>query len=221
MSDGIRPKVKICGITTVEAMDAALEGGADYVGLVFFPPSPRNLDWTRAASLATRARGTSQIVALVVDANDDFLGSIIEHVSPDVIQLHGNEKPLRAREILTTYRRRVWKALPVATADDAERALEYMPDADILFDAKAPKGSVLPGGNGHAFDWRLLDGVKGRFPYMLSGGLNPDNVADAIAATSPWGVDVSSGVETAPGVKDPALIRRFLAAVGRSSRGHT
>lgn len=203
---------KICGIKTVDALDAALDARADYVGLVFFPKSPRHVTFEEAAALAQRARGKANVAALAVDADDALLDDIINHVSPDVLQLHGRESPQRAAEIKRRYGRRVWKALPVETAADAEQATSYLGIAEILFDAKAPKGAVLPGGNGLAFDWSALAGVKGQFTFMLSGGLTPDNVADAIRATQPWGVDVSSGVETAPGVKDPALIARFLRA---------
>ena len=203
---------KICGIKTVDALDAALDARADYVGLVFFPKSPRHVTFEEAAALAQRARGKANVAALAVDADDALLDDIINHVSPDVLQLHGRESPQRAAEIKRRYGRRVWKALPVETAADAEQATSYLGIAEILFDAKAQKGAVLPGGNGLAFDWSALAGVKGQFTFMLSGGLTPDNVADAIRATQPWGVDVSSGVETAPGVKDPALIARFLRA---------
>ena len=212
----MKTKVKICGIKAFDALDAAIEGGADYVGLVFFPKSPRNVSLEAAAALAKRAKGKANVVALVVDADDASLDDIIEHVAPNVLQLHGRETPQRAAEINSRYRRRVWKALPVETAADAEQATSYLGIAEILFDAKAPKGAVLPGGNGHAFDWSALDAVKGRFKFMLSGGLTPDNVAGAIRATRAWGVDVSSGVETAPGVKDPALIARFLRAANGS-----
>ena len=205
---------KICGITSRRALDAAIDGGASHVGLVFFAKSPRNIGLEEAALLArhARQRGHIRLVALVVDATDDAICAINEAVSPDIFQLHGSESPERVVEI-KQIKWQVWKALPVETAADAQRAIAYKESAGILFDAKAPAGSVLPGGNGHAFDWRALDGVKGRFPFMLSGGLTPDNVAGAIRATSPWGVDVSSGVESAPGIKDPELIRRFLRAV--------
>ena len=219
--DGItRLDVKICGIKTRSVLDAALEGGATHVGLVFFAPSPRNVTLEDAARLAALARqhGRAQVVALVVDATDSMLRSINEAVSPDIFQLHGKETPARVAEI-KQIRWQVWKAVPVGTAGDAERAVAYKDLAGILFDAKAPKGSALPGGNGHAFDWRVLEGVRGRFPYMLSGGLNQDNVAEAISATGCAGIDVSSSVESAPGFKDPELILRFLRAVSDSSRG--
>jgi len=207
---------KICGINTDAALNAALVGGADYIGLVFFAKSPRNVTLDQASALAKQARGRAGIVALTVDASDAALTDIIHHVSPGVFQLHGHETPERAAEIGRRYGRSVWKALPVETAADAEHAFAYLkadPDIAILFDAKAPKGSPLPGGNGLAFDWRALDTVKGRLPFMLSGGLTPENVAGAIRLTSPALVDVSSGVESRPGVKDPARIGAFLKAV--------
>ena len=207
-------QVKICGLTTVETLGAALDGGATHVGFVFFAKSPRNIALEDAARLATVARGRAKIVALTVDAEDQVLTSIIARVSPDIFQLHGHELPERTAAIGKRFGRAVWKAIPVEAAADAARANSYLAAADlILFDAKPPKGAMRTGGNGFAFDWRALDDVRGKFPFMLSGGLTPDNVADAIRATSPWGVDVSSGVESAPGVKDLAHIRRFLKAV--------
>ena len=209
---------KICGIKTFDALDAAIDGGADYVGLVFFEKSPRNVTIDQAAALAYHAGGT-RIVALVVDADDALLKAISSIPLFDFLQLHGIESPERVMQIreLTDYNCKIWKAIPVSTAADAARAFDYADIADrILFDAKPPKGAVLPGGNGHAFDWSALDAIKGKFKFILSGGLNPENVAEAIRATNPWGVDVSSGVESSPGVKDPAMIRAFLRAVNGS-----
>ncbi len=207
-------KAKICGLKTLAGLDAALDGGADYVGLVFFPKSPRHVTLAEAAELAGHARGRAKIVALTVDADDATLDGIVAHASPDVLQLHGHETPRRTAEIRQRIGCEVWKALPVATPADAACAEAYSGSADlILFDAKPPKDAVLPGGNGLAFDWTALDAVKGRLPFMLSGGLTPDNVAEAIRMTTPWGVDVSSGVESAPGIKDAAKIEAFLRAV--------
>jgi phosphoribosylanthranilate isomerase len=209
---------KICGLKTLGALDAALEGGAAYVGLVFFPKSPRNVSLTEAATLADHARGYAKVVALVVDADDAALDALVAAVNPDVLQLHGSETPERVNAIFRRFGHTVWKAIPVETEADAARALDYSGVADlIVFDAKPPKGAVLPGGNGHSFDWSALDAVKGRVAYMLSGGLNPDTVASAIKLTGAKAVDVSSGVETAPGVKDPELIRRFLRAVNEAT----
>ena len=208
-------KVKICGIKTPEALQAALAARADFVGFVFYPPSPRSLAPEVAAELAELARGRAASVALIVDADDATIERIVTAVEPDFLQLHGSESPERVAEIARRWGRPAIKAIKVESAGDAERALDYVDIAKlILFDAKAPKdlAGALPGGNGLAFDWRLLDGVKDRVPFMLSGGLTPDNVADAIAATGATIVDVSSGVETAPGTKSPDLIRQFIAA---------
>jgi phosphoribosylanthranilate isomerase len=206
-------RTKICGITTPDALEAAIQGGADYIGLVFFPKSPRHLDIDRAKTLAERARGAVKVVALTVDADDDTLQEIVDEVAPDILQLHGKETPARVAEIKSKFGRTVIKAIPVAVADDAAMAEPYAGVADlILFDAKAFPGAERPGGNGEAFDWGALEGLPDTMRFMLSGGLSPDNVAAAIEQTHPVAVDVSSGVETAPGVKDPERIRRFLHA---------
>jgi phosphoribosylanthranilate isomerase len=207
-------KAKICGIKTREALDAAIDGGADYVGLVFCSKSPRHLELGEARTLAEYARGKVKIVALTVDADDAALGRIVDEIAPDFLQLHGHEAPERVAAIKQKFGRPVIKAVPVATPEDAARAHDYADVADlILFDAKAPPGAVLPGGNGVAFDWLALEEVSRRQPFMLSGGLTPETVANAIRVTGAGAVDVSSGVESAPGVKDPELIRRFLDAV--------
>lgn len=207
--------VKICGIKTAEAMAAALDGGADYVGLVFFPKSPRHLDLQAAARLAAFARGRARIVALLVDPADGQVDEVVAAVRPDMLQLHGSETPERAAAIGRRCNLPTMKAIKVETAADAAEALRYTSAADIvLFDAKAPKGAPVPGGNGIAFDWRALESVRGRLggQWMLSGGLTPENVAEAIRLTEAPAVDVSSGVETAPGEKSLELIRRFLHA---------
>lgn len=206
-------KVKICGINTAEAMAAALEARADLVGLVFFPPSPRNVSLAEAAPLADYARGFAAIVALVVDADDALLSRIVAEVNPDMFQLHGTEAPERVAQIGEAFGKPVMKAIRVATAEDAQAALAFREAADlILFDAKPPKNADRPGGHGMTFDWRVLDGVREKVAFMLSGGLTPDNVAAAIRATGATVVDVSSGVESVPGKKDPALIRAFVNA---------
>lgn len=220
MDDPVTCRIKICGLSTAETVDAALDAGADYVGLVFFHKSPRNVPIANASALAARARARASVVALVVDADDAVLAEIVGVVGPDVLQLHGTESPERAAAIRRRFGCEVWKAVPVAVAADAERAFDYLaaePAIRILFDAKPPKDAVLPGGNGLIFDWHALDGVQGRMPFLLSGGLTPANVASAIGLTRPWLVDVSSGVESAPGVKDPALIRAFIAAARASA----
>jgi phosphoribosylanthranilate isomerase len=206
-------KVKICGLKTEAALEAALAGGADYIGLVFFPPSPRNLAPEAARPLAAKARGRAKVVALMVDPDDALLDAVVGAVDPDLLQLHGEETPQRVAEVRQRWTKPVMKAVKVETAADAEAALAYRGIADlILFDARAPRDSTRPGGNGAPFDWQALGAVKDRVPYMLSGGLTPDNVADAIRITGADIVDVSSGVETRPGEKDPDLIRRFLRA---------
>jgi len=208
-------EVKICGLKTEAALDAALAAGADYVGLVFCTKSPRNLDLATARQLAERARGRAKIVALLVDPDDKQLQDVVAAVAPDIIQLHGSETPARVAEVAKRFGRPVLKAVKVAIADDALAALAYAGKADrILFDAKAPEGraGTLPGGNGLAFDWQALAGVRGKLDYMLAGGLTPANVGEAIRLTGAKAVDVSSGVESRPGEKDPELIRRFLRA---------
>jgi phosphoribosylanthranilate isomerase len=207
-------KVKICGLKTEAALEAALAGGADYVGLVFFPPSPRNVTPAAAKALADKARGRARIVALAVDPDDALIDRIAATVAPDLIQLHGDESPERVAAIRRRCGIPVMKAIRVETAQDARRALDFRDAADlVLFDARAPADSTRPGGNGAPFDWRALLGIKEEVgPFMLSGGLTPDNVADAIRATGAGIVDVSSGVESSPGEKDTELIRRFLRA---------
>lgn len=213
-------KVKICGLTTEAALDAALAGGADYVGLVFFAPSPRNLSPEAAGPLAAKARGRARIVALMVDPDDALIDAVVRAVDPDLLQLHGEETPERVAEVRRRWAKPVMKAVKVETAQDAAAAMGYCGIADlILFDARAPQGSLLPGGNGAPFDWRALTGVKDKVAYMLSGGLTPDNVAEAIRVTGARIVDVSSGVETRPGEKDPKLIRRFLRAAKAANQG--
>ncbi len=206
-------RVKICGLKTDEAVAAALEARADLVGFVFFPISPRNISPAEAAPLAEFVRGMAGSVALVVDADDALLDAIVAEVNPDMLQLHGAETPERVAAIRQRFNKPVMKAIAVASAGDAERALAYLHAADmILFDAKPPRDAILPGGNGRAFDWTLLDGVRDRVPFMLSGGLTPGNVAEAIRQTGARAVDVSSGVESAPGVKDDARMRAFVRA---------
>jgi len=213
-------KVKICGLKTEAALEAALAGGAEYVGLVFFPPSPRNITPEAAKPLAARARGRARIVALLVDPDDALIDAVVAATDPDMLQLHGDETPQRVAEVRRRWGKPVMKAIKVATAEDAEAAFTYAGVADLtLFDARAPKDATRPGGHGAAFDWSVLAGVKGRIPFMLSGGLTPDNVAEAIGITGSTMVDVSSGVESRPGEKDPELIRRFLLAAKGAKEG--
>ena len=204
--------VKICGLSTEETLDAALASGADMVGLNFFPRSPRFVTLGRAAELAKRVAGRAEIVALVVDMDDAGIAEIVETSSPDWLQLHGKETPERVAEVAKRFGRPVMKALPIATAEDVGRTTSYMAVADrLLLDAKPPKDATRPGGLGVPFDWSLLAGFDPDIPWMLSGGLAPGNVAEAVATTGAPGVDVSSGVESALGRKEANLIRAFIA----------
>ncbi len=214
------PLVKICGLSTAAALAAALDTGAERVGLVFFPRSPRHLALDRAAALAGLARGRAAVVALTVDADDAALAGIVAAVAPDMLQLHGRETPERVAAVRSRFGLPVIKALGVAEPGDLGAAAAYAAVADeILFDAKPPRGAALPGGNGVSFDWRILRGLDLGMPFMLSGGLGPDNVGDALRITRAPAVDVSSGVESAPGLKDPALIARFVAAAKGAGKG--
>ncbi|MBX9759810.1 MAG: phosphoribosylanthranilate isomerase [Beijerinckiaceae bacterium] len=203
--------IKICGLSTASTMEAALSAGADMVGLVFFAPSPRTLSPGQARELGAQAQGRALKVALSVDADDTYLDAAVEACRPDLLQLHGKETPARVLELKARYGLPVMKAIHVSGPEDLAAVAPFEGAADrLIFDARPPKGAILPGGNGAAFDWAILDHVETRLPWMLSGGINPDNVAQAIAATGARGVDVSSGVERAPGVKDEALIRLFV-----------
>lgn len=205
---------KICGLNTPETLDAALAGGAAFVGAVVFPRSPRHLDPAHAATLFDRARNRAKIVAVTVDADDALLTEIALILKPDLIQLHGSETPARAERVRTLTGAGIVKALPIRVHEDFAEAEAWEPFADhLMFDAKPPEGSALPGGVGARFDWTLLAGRAFRHPWFVAGGLTPDNVAQAIRISGAPMVDVSSGVETAPGVKDPALIAAFLDTV--------
>jgi phosphoribosylanthranilate isomerase len=204
--------VKICGLSTEETLDAALAAGADMVGFNFFPKSPRFVRPSRAAELAARVAGRAEIVAVSVDMDDAGLTEIVQTIRPDWLQLHGSENAERIAHVRKRFGRQVMKAIPIAERSDLDRALAFSRVADrLLLDAKPPKDAILPGGNGAPFDWTLLHGFDPDVPYLLSGGLAPGNVAEALRATGAPGVDVSSGVETAPGRKDPALIAAFIA----------
>jgi len=205
--------VKICGLTDRASLDAAVAAGARYVGLVFFEKSPRNISLLDAAKLAALIPEGICKVALVVDAQDEFLDQLLAEVPLDMLQLHGKESPARVAEIKARYGLPVMKAVGIADASDVPALETYMQVADqILVDAKPPREAVLPGGNGLAFDWRLIAGRRWPVPWMLAGGLTPDNVGEAIAMTGANQVDVSSGVELAPGVKDASKIAAFCAA---------
>jgi phosphoribosylanthranilate isomerase len=206
-------RVKICGLRDVAAVKAAVDAGAAYVGLVFFPKSPRNVTIAEAATLALAVPAGVAKVALVVDADNALLDEITANVPLDILQLHGHETPERVSEIRARYGLPVMKAVGVADESDLAALDSYARVADqILVDAKPPKDADLPGGNGLSFDWRLIGGRRWPVPWMLAGGLTPDTVGEAIALTGATQVDVSSGVECAPGVKDAALIAAFCAA---------
>ncbi len=207
-------QAKICGLTTPETLDSALAGGAAFVGAVIFPRSPRHIEPLHAATLFERARGKARVVAVTVDADDALLTEIALILKPDLIQLHGRETPERAAQVRTLTGTGIIRALSVRTAADIEATGAWGPVVDhLMFDAKPPEGSALPGGVGASFDWSLLAGRSFERPWFLAGGLDPDNVAGAIRTTGAPLVDVSSGVESAPGVKDPARIAAFLDAV--------
>ena len=205
--------VKICGIKDLAAMDAALEAGADMVGLVFFANSPRNVTPAEAEKIVARAKGRAKVVALSVDADDRLIDAIEASIAPDLHQLHGSETTARVSELRAHTKKQIMKAIPVAQASDLAPLTSYEEVADwVLFDAKAPKDATRPGGHGQTFDWSLLKNVKHAKPVMLSGGINPMNVVQAIETVRPDAVDVSSGVESAPGVKDREKIFAFVRA---------
>jgi phosphoribosylanthranilate isomerase len=204
--------VKICGLSTSETLDAALGAGADMVGFVFFPPSPRHVSLDVAEKLGRQAKKAVK-VALSVDADDALLANSIEALRPQILQLHGKETVARIRDIKQKFGLPVMKAIAVETAADLATLPGYAAVCDrILFDAKAPKDATRPGGLGAAFDWHLLEGLDLKLPFMVSGGLNAENVAEAVRITRAGGVDISSGVESAPGIKDPEMIRNFIRA---------
>jgi phosphoribosylanthranilate isomerase len=206
--------IKICGLRTPDALDAAVDAGADMVGFVFFPPSPRHVDEATARLLGARVKGRALKVVLSVDADDGMLAASIAAVAPDLLQLHGSETPQRVLAVKSRFRLPVMKAIAVESRGDLARVPDYAEVADrLIFDARAPRDSTRPGGLGTPFDWRLLANLDPRITFMLSGGLTPGNVGEAIAVARPAGVDVSSGVERAPGEKDADLIRAFIRTV--------
>ena len=208
---------KICGVSTPEAVRAAVEGGAAFLGFMFFPQSPRNIDPEAAARLAppARARGV-KIVAVAVDPSDNEIDAVMAGLAPDLIQLHGKEPPARVREIGERTGRGIIKVVPVSEASDLSAARTYEPLVEhLMFETKPAQDAERPGGLGVAFDWTLLKGRRFERPWFLAGGLNPWNVAEAVAASGAPMLDVSSGVERGPGLKDPALIQAFLDAVRR------
>lgn len=209
-------RVKICGIKDPATLAAATEGGADYIGFVFYPPSPRSIDLFAAAELARAVPDTIERVAVLVDPDDRALDGLLAHVPIDILQLHGGETPERVRDVAERTGCKVMKAIRVLDRDDLAAADEYRDAADmIMLDAKPRPGAVLPGGNGESFDWRILDGYRAPLPWVLAGGLNADNIAAAVRDAAPDVIDVSSGVESAPGVKDKAKLCAFLKTAQR------
>ncbi len=204
--------VKICGLSTLESVDAAIAGGARYLGFVFFGKSPRNVDAEAAGALAARAGGRAKLVGLFVDPEPGIVEAVRTHVKLDVVQLHGDESPAFAASLGGE----VWKAVPIRTCDDLTKAAQYRGAVQrILYDAKPPVGADLPGGNGLRFDWTLLQGFDHPLPWALSGGLDAHNIAEASRVTSATLLDVSSGVESVPGIKDVDKIAAFLKAASQ------
>jgi phosphoribosylanthranilate isomerase len=214
--------VKICGLSTPETLDAALSAGADLVGFVRFPKSPRHVSLDLGHRLSLQARRRAQRVVLLVNPEDEAIAQAVEAINPDLIQLHGSESPQRVAQIRSMVKRPVMKAVGIAEPADLAALTPYAGGADrILLDAKPPRtADALPGGNGVSFDWRLLNGLDRKVSFMLSGGLNPDNVAEAIRLTRTKAVDVSSGVEVGPGLKDPARIEAFIRAARTAFAAH-
>lgn len=209
--------VKICGLKTPETVERAADLGATHIGFIFFPKSPRNIEPSDAALLADLVRGRVKIVAVTVDADNDDLDEIVSLLRPDCLQLHGSESPDRVLTIKAVYGLQVMKALSIRSADDLQKAGAYIGIADrFLFDAKPPAGSELPGGNGTSFDWTLLHSLDADIDYMLSGGLSKNNIQVALETTGARGIDVSSGVESSPGVKDTGLMNEFFDAVAKA-----
>jgi len=205
--------VKICGLSTLEALDAALDSGADMVGFVFFPPSPRHLRFDAARALGQRVRGRAQKVALTVDADDAALAAVVESLQPDLLQLHGKELPARVTALKQRFGLPVMKAIALEAKTDLSAIEAYDTIADrLLFDARPPREATRPGGLGKSFEWHLLEHIEPGVSFMLSGGLHAGNVGDALRITRAPGVDVSSGVERVPGEKDLDKIRAFVRA---------
>lgn len=206
--------IKICGLKSEDALAAALAGGASHVGFIFFPKSPRNIAPADAGRLREAAAGRAKAVAVTVDADDATLDAIVAGMRPDMLQLHGHETPERVAALKARYGLPAIKAFSIRETADLSAIEPYRGVADrFLFDAKPPRGAELPGGNGVPFDWRVLAALEPGVDYMLSGGLNAENIGEALRLVSPAGIDISSGVESAPGVKDAGLIDAFFRAV--------
>ena len=207
-------QVKICGITTSEAADAVAQSGADFMGMVFFQKSPRNIDVDQANALSARVRGGPRLVAVFVNADDSTISEAVASAQPDYLQLHGTESPARTSQIASRFGLPLIKALPVAESLDLSATKAYEEIVDyLLFDSKPPKLAERPGGHGVPFDWKAMSGLDVEIPWLLSGGLNAENVERAVHASGTTMVDTSSGVETAPGIKSPEKIKEFIAAV--------
>ncbi|MFL6828012.1 MAG: phosphoribosylanthranilate isomerase [Bradyrhizobium sp.] len=205
--------VKICGLSTRETLEVALDAGADMVGFVFFPPSPRHLSLENARELGQRTKRRAAKVALTVDADDATIANIVEALQPDLLQLHGSENPEQLRDIKRKFGLPLMKVIAVETAADLASLSAYADIADrILFDARAPEDATRPGGLGAVFDWHVLEKLDLKLPFMVSGGLDAQNLAQALRVSRAGGVDVSSGVERSPGIKDPEMIRAFIRA---------
>jgi phosphoribosylanthranilate isomerase len=214
--------VKICGLSTPDALDAALDAGADMVGFVFFPPSPRNVVPEVARDLGQRVKDSALKVALTVNADDALFEAIVEALKPDILQVHGRESPERVTALKTWFGVPIMKAIPVETRADLAAIDRYRTAADrFLFDARAPREATRPGGLGKPFDWHLLENVEAGPDYLLSGGLDAGNVAEALAVTGAPGVDVSSGVERRPGEKDPEKIAAFVKVAREAWKSRT
>jgi phosphoribosylanthranilate isomerase len=211
--------VKICGLSTADSVDAALDAGADMVGFVFFPPSPRNISFATARELGARVQGRAGKVALTVDADDAIFDAIVDTLKPDMLQLHGKEIPARVIALKKRYGLPVMKAIAVEAKTDLAAIAEYTAVADrLLFDARAPREATRPGGLGKRFDWHLLENLDLKLPFMLSGGLDAGNLVEALRMTQAPGIDVSSGVESAPGRKDLDKIRAFIRAARAAAK---
>lgn len=209
--------IKTCGLKTEEAVDRAVALGATHIGFIFFEKSPRHIEPADAGRLADRIRGKAKIVSVSVDADNDDLDEIIDLIRPDMLQLHGKETPERVLTVKAVTGLPVIKAFSIQTADDLKKIDAYDGIANrFLFDAKPPKNSELPGGNGVSFDWHLLAGLDPSVDYFLSGGLNKDNIGEALRIARPHGIDASSGLESSPGVKDVRMIEEFFAAIERA-----
>lgn len=213
----MNPEIKICGLKTPTAITTAIENGASYIGFIFFSKSPRNLTIDEASHLRPLIKLPVKLVAVTVDADDSLLDAIVTNVQPDIIQCHGKETPARLLELKKRYGLPLIKAFSIRNQSDFDLVSDYSGIVDmVLFDAKAPAGSQLPGGNGISFDWSLMKSLDADCKTVLSGGLNAGNVEQAIAMTHPSVLDVSSGVESAPGVKDDKLIKEFFDAVKKT-----